>query len=223
MVDLSFPVQGERLAMDHGYPLYGALSRQMPWLHDEASGGGAEAGHGGEESTTRGEAGVFRISGAAAGGGLLQIDRRSRLRLRVAELRLVEAVGLTGALLEVDGHKLRLGPPTVHPLRPAATLKSRLVLIKIAHTVELTPEAFLAAADRQLAVMEIDGEASIPLHKSGPRVGQPQRKVMRIKGAVRVGYPLLVGGLSADDSLRLQEQGLGGRRRMGCGLFLPVR
>jgi len=28
--------------------------------------------------------------------------------------------------------------------------------------------------------------------------------------------------LSADDSIRLQEHGLGGRTRMGCGFFLPT-
>jgi hypothetical protein len=30
-------------------------------------------------------------------------------------------------------------------------------------------------------------------------------------------------GLSAEDSLRLQEVGIGGRRHMGCGVFVPFR
>jgi hypothetical protein len=29
--------------------------------------------------------------------------------------------------------------------------------------------------------------------------------------------------LNAAESLRLQEHGLGGRRKMGCGVFAPVR
>ena len=32
-----------------------------------------------------------------------------------------------------------------------------------------------------------------------------------------------VGGLTAEESICLQERGLGGRRRMGCGLFVPGR
>jgi hypothetical protein len=30
-------------------------------------------------------------------------------------------------------------------------------------------------------------------------------------------------GLSADDSLKLQICGLGGKRTMGCGIFRPAR
>ena len=38
-----------------------------------------------------------------------------------------------------------------------------------------------------------------------------------------MGYAVHIGGLNAAESLRLQEQGLGGRRKMGCGVFVPVR
>ena len=46
---------------------------------------------------------------------------------------------------------------------------------------------------------------------------------MRVKGQVIVGFAVQVKGLSAADSLKLQADGLGGRRRLGCGFFLPVR
>jgi CRISPR/Cas system CSM-associated protein Csm4 (group 5 of RAMP superfamily) len=29
--------------------------------------------------------------------------------------------------------------------------------------------------------------------------------------------------LKAEESIRLQEEGLGGRRRMGCGVFVQMR
>jgi CRISPR-associated protein Cas6 len=35
-----------------------------------------------------------------------------------------------------------------------------------------------------------------------------------------VGYALRVNGLTEEGSIRLQEEGLGGRRRMGCGIFV---
>ena len=38
-----------------------------------------------------------------------------------------------------------------------------------------------------------------------------------------VGYSLVVEGLSAVESMLLQERGLGGRTRMGCGFFMPLR
>ena len=46
--------------------------------------------------------------------------------------------------------------------------------------------------------------------------------MIQIKDKSIVGYALRVVGLTAEESIRLQETGLGGRRRMGCGVFLPI-
>jgi CRISPR-associated protein Cas6 len=54
------------------------------------------------------------------------------------------------------------------------------------------------------------------------RPGQPTRRVIRIKGRRLVGYAVCVTGLTAEESLVVQEQGLGSHRRMGCGIFLPI-
>ena len=40
---------------------------------------------------------------------------------------------------------------------------------------------------------------------------------MRIRDKRVVGYAVLATGLTVEESIRLQEHGLGGRRRMGCG------
>ena len=109
---------------------------------------------------------------------------------------------------------------------------------------DLSPERFLQAAIRQLTDSADDApaasprsdedsstglgfsaqvEASIPLILTGPHAGEPRRRALRIKDQTHVGYSLLVEGLSAEESIRLQEQGLGGRRKLGCGLFLPWR
>ncbi len=45
----------------------------------------------------------------------------------------------------------------------------------------------------------------------------------RIKEVRIVGFALLVEGLRPDESLRLQEVGLGGRRHLGCGVFVPAQ
>ena len=38
-----------------------------------------------------------------------------------------------------------------------------------------------------------------------------------------VGFALRVEELTAEESIRLQEKGIGGRRRFGCGIFVPER
>ena len=50
-----------------------------------------------------------------------------------------------------------------------------------------------------------------------------RRRIVRIKDKSVVGYAVRIAGLNDAESLRLQEHGLGGRRKMGCGVFVPVR
>jgi len=40
-----------------------------------------------------------------------------------------------------------------------------------------------------------------------------------VHGKQVVGYPVLVSELTPEESILLQENGLGGRRKMGCGFF----
>jgi CRISPR-associated protein Cas6 len=47
--------------------------------------------------------------------------------------------------------------------------------------------------------------------------------VVRVTNRRIVGFALRVTALNVDESLRLQAQGLGGRRRMGCGVFVPYK
>ena len=49
------------------------------------------------------------------------------------------------------------------------------------------------------------------------------RRRVTVAGRRIVGYSVRVSGLSAEESLALQEKGLGGKRRMGCGVFRPTR
>ena len=207
MIDLIFPVAGTAIPREHGYGLYGALSRRLPTLH------GA------------GDVGVFPIRGAPAGDGTLRLTDRPALRVRVPADRLPALLPLTGKSIEVDGHDVRIGAPQVAALIPSATLASSFVLIKLAHADErgVTPEHFLAAARRQLNALGIAGEVALPLATTGPHRGEPRRRVLRLKGQAHVGYAVIVEGLTAAESVRLQEAGLGGRRMMGCGLFGPER
>jgi CRISPR-associated endonuclease/helicase Cas3 len=48
-----------------------------------------------------------------------------------------------------------------------------------------------------------------------------QPRWLHIKAGGASGYPVAITGLSEADSLMLQQIGLGGRRRMGCGVMIP--
>ena len=72
---------------------------------------------------------------------------------------------------------------------------------------------------RQLNDLGIQGTASIPMNVEG----ELDRKAIKIKRYSVIGFGLEVANLSEENSLKLQEHGLGGKRLMGCGIFEPMR
>lgn len=191
-VDLAFAVLAtEPIPADHGYHLYGALSRVLPQLHQ--SNGIA----------------VHPILGQQIGNRQLQLTDRSRLVLRADVDQIGQLIALAGKQLDIAGHRVRIGVPQVWTLRAASAVRSRLVTIK--GFLDLDP--FLVAARRQLDELGVSPEAQLRLGK---------RRTLRIREKEVVGYEVRVEGLTADESLTLQERGLGGRRHMGCGVFVAI-
>jgi CRISPR-associated protein Cas6 len=200
VIDLSFVLVGTTFPLDHGYPLFSALCRVVPALHGDR------------------RIGVHPTRGRQTARGLLTLTDRSRLKLRLPSEEIAPFIALAGQSLDLEGHHLRVGIPQVETLTPAANLASRLVTFRHA----LDPTVFEDRVRREFARLEI---AATPQLVPSPRPkweGQPLRRVMRIKDRRVVGYALRVFGLTAEESIRLQEAGLGGRRRMGCGVFVPV-
>jgi CRISPR-associated protein Cas6 len=151
--------------------------------------------------------GVQPIRGVYSGDGALHLTDFSRLILRLPDDQIRTYLKLAGKKLEVDGHSLRVGVPQVRALLPVASLRARLVTIK----GFMDEGLFLAAAKRQLQSLGIAGEVHLG-----------ERRTFRVKEKQVVGFEVAVTGLTAEESLVLQEKGLGGRRRMGCGIFVPM-
>lgn len=212
-VDIGFRLTGREIPADHGYALYGAVSRHVPWTHDPA-----------QEAL-----GIHPINGLLAGNRLLHLTPSSRLTFRLNSDHVRELLPLAGKELDLDGYTLRVGVPTTYTLKPAATLRCRLVTFK--HRMETEP--FLAKAQEELTKLGIKATPAL-IRRSGARSLEGRvepaadrspfiRRTIRIHDKEVVGFAMEVAGLSADESLRLQETGLGGRRKFGCGIFGPVR
>ncbi len=152
--------------------------------------------------------GVQPIRGMYSGNGELQLSDSSRLVLRLPDEEIRSYLKLAGKRLDVDEHPLSVGVPEVRMLLPAARLRARLVTIK----GFLEEADFLEAVQRQLQSLDVTCEATLG-----------QRRTFRVKDKQVVGFEVVVTGLTADDSVRVQEQGLGGRRKMGCGVFVRGR
>jgi CRISPR-associated protein Cas6 len=200
IIDLAFGLRGTEIPLDYGYALFGALCRVVPALHGDR------------------RVGVHPIRGLRLAPRRLTLVPPSRLRLRLPSEQIGTYLALAGKSLDLDGARLAVGIPQVEPLRPAASLASRLVTI--GHLIE--PSAFAASLRRQLAALGVAAEPSFVPSLHPAHAGEPSRRVVRVRGRCIVGYAVQVEGLTAAESLAVQESGLGSRRRFGCGVFVPM-
>lgn len=196
-IELSFSIIGQSLPADHGYGLYSAIAHLAPQVHEREG------------------LSIMTIAGIPDRQGKIFLTERSHLRMRLPYDCVPMVYHLAGKQLSIGSHSIRLGIPQIFMLRPADRLRSRIVTIKN----HQEPESFLAAAQLQLANLGIVGEAIVPLDVEG----KCDRKTIKIKTYSVVGFGLEVSGLSEEDSIKLQILGLGGKHRMGCGVFVPMK
>lgn len=148
--------------------------------------------------------GVHPLAGVSPGDSELYLTRRARLALRLPA-SLGDAAGtLTGSRLDLGG-EVEVGALTQRPLIVAKTLYSSFVTMG-----ESDEQSFMVACREALAVAGIAGQLVCG-------------KARRAAGAQREwrGFSLMLHGLTARDSLRLQRDGLGDERQRGCGIFVP--
>jgi CRISPR-associated protein Cas6 len=146
-------------------------------------------------------AGVHRLNLVGSGGEEPIVSRRTRLALRVPRERAGDAAALAGAELFVAGHRLRVGAARPRELQHHATL--------FAHVVAGGEDelGFMQAVNAELSSLGVQCRAICGL-----------RHVL--EGGRLAGYSLMLDGLSPDQSLTMLETGIGGHRRLGCGLFV---
>ena len=152
-------------------------------------------------------AGVHPIGGVSEGEGELYLSGRSRLILRLSVDRHPAARTLIGQNLRL-GSEVAVGQPTLRRLVPSAVLYSAFVSCGPAEESE-----FMRVCREELAGLGFGNPRLIcgKARRGAPVTGEP--------GELG-GFSLMVHGLNADDSLRLQRTGLGGQRHRGCGIFV---
>lgn len=198
IIDVVFDMQCRCLPVDHAYALSQAIHQVLPWFQDEA------------------QAGLHLIHGAESGNGwyrpdsqesLLYLSRRTKLVLRLPRHRFEAAQMLAGKNLDIAGYSLTLSKASEKPLRQMPVLFARHVLTKPA----LDEEIFLEQAVGQLQTLNIQCRKAL--------CGKSHRLKWQ-EGEIFT-RSLMIAELTPQESIRLQEVGLGEGRKMGCGLFVP--
>jgi CRISPR-associated protein Cas6 len=198
VVDIAYNISCRCLPVDHAYALQQALHGALPWLQDEEL------------------AGMHTIHVAESGNGwmrpdnaddLLYLSRRTKMVLRVPRHRIEEAAALSGRNLDVDGHALEVGKSAIRPLSALTTIFSRYIVAE-----EGADEAaFMQSVAQQLRAMGIRAKKMLCGLEHGIRTPE---HLIRTRS-------LMLADMDVEDSVKLQQQGLGPWRQLGCGLFIP--
>ena len=150
-------------------------------------------------------AGIHPLKLVSGPERLALLSGRTRLILRVNGNRLEALQALAGVELNVAGHALRLGAVHLRVLQSHATLYAYRVA-----AMGVDEPAFMQIMEAELAALAIAGE----------RVCGKRQSVL-VDGFEMATFSMMLHGLVPEQSLRLQEQGLGPHRLLGCGIFVP--
>lgn len=209
-LEVQFSLRGRTLPADRGYALYSAVKQVIQTSEILPNMDNVPA-----------DVRLCSIAGVPDRNGMIYLNRGSRMRLRCPadQVQLWYRL-LQNQVLDIRGHLIRLVQPRLTLPQPSNTLKSRLVTFKLeAIDHAEVPYYFLESCKRGLERLEIDAQALID---STPE-GDLARRTLQVKNKKILGYGVVVEGLSAEDSLKLQWHGLGGRQHFGCGWFYPAR
>ncbi len=190
MIDLQFDLVGVTIPADSALMLSDALLRVLPWLDKEKG------------------AGIQLLKGAETNSGdaTVNINRRTKLFLRVPKIRVADTETLVGHSFKLEGHGLQVGNFKTRAFTPFSNIYAHFV-----DTGSAGEEQFV-----QDVMRELDGHFQL---RCGFICGK-QQTLQGPEGVLR-GYSLMLHDLPPHKSLRLQDEGMGHNRLLGCGIFIP--
>lgn len=150
-------------------------------------------------------AGIHPIHGSDSGTGHLLLNRRTRLVIRIRRERLDKLLDLSGKQINVAGNPLTIGSGKTKALTHHTPLYAHLVT-----TGSQDERAFTQDIMRLLDALTIE-----------TRFLCGKQQTLTTADGVITGYSLMLHGLPVEHAIRVQQLGLGGNRKLGCGIFIP--
>ncbi|WP_089723724.1 type I-MYXAN CRISPR-associated protein Cas6/Cmx6 [Candidatus Thiosymbion oneisti] len=201
IVDVLFSLVCKRLPVDHAYALSAALQQTAPWIAGDDSGVAVHTVH------VAGSQNGWERPGHGTDQYLI-LSKRTKLTIRVPKQHTAALIkDLAGQTLDVAGCPLTIGPGKIRQLSKTTTLLSR----HVASVPDATEAGFLdwaaqALSDQGIRVRKaLCGKMTLLTTPSG---------MLRTRS-------LMLSDLTPEESVRLQQQGLGPHGKLGCGIFIP--
>ncbi len=196
IVDVSFKVDCQKISLDHAYDLYEAINQKIP------------------EINTIDNLAIHSIYGAESGAGWerpkteIYLSKRTRFCIRTPIEYADKFFHLNDQTLNIGKKYLvKLSKPTIKKLIITDTIFCRSVIME---NIE-DEDSFLSDVNSSLSLINI--KVKKMLCGKDHYIKTP-KKILRSKS-------LLITNLEKEDSIKIQELGIGIGKLYGCGIFLP--
>ncbi len=202
VIDLSFKVSCKQIKLDHAWALTDALNELLPWFKDDP------------------QSAIHHIYIPQSGNGwvrsdsfndeLIQLSRRTRLKIRIPIGRKEAVQSITGQTISIDGNDLTFGQCEQHLLSTMTTIVARHVHVPDTDDSE---DAFLNESHKQIKGMGINVRKML--------CGKSHQ--LRTPDGLIKTRSLMIADISPEESISLQENGVGHYYSYGCGIFIPQK
>lgn len=150
-------------------------------------------------------AGIHPVHGADSGTGHLLLNRRTQLVIRAPKERLNDLLDLSGKTINVAGNPLSIGKSKTKALTRHTPLYAHLVTTGNQDERAFTQDIMRLLDDLGIETRFLCGK---------------QQTITTADGKIS-GYSLMLHDLPVEHAIRVQQLGLGGNRKFGCGIFIP--
>jgi CRISPR-associated protein Cas6 len=202
VVDVLFNIACRELPVDHIYHLSQAIRQALPG-HDAHTGLGIHPIH------LAGSQNGWERPDESLGQNLI-LSKRTKLVLRLRKEHQQDIINkLNNTKLDINGFELTIGKAKIKKLSKDSTIFSRSIVCNEQETED--EMQFLKRMQLELAGMGIVIKKALCGKTS--QFKTPEGPVLT--------RSLMLADLSPENSVKLQQSGIGPMRDMGCGLFIP--
>ncbi len=198
IIDVVFKIKCKTIPIHHGQSLAQEIIKYLPWMAEE-QGAAIHQVHVAESAN-----GWIRPTGA---DDIMNVSCRTKLTLRIPSTRFDDLSALVGKTLEVSGHRIEICHYSKKILSKMTTIFARYIDTQ----GEEDESAFLEMVQQELL-------------KKGIRIKKMMSGLIvrhQFEGGERLTRKIMLSDLDVEESVILQEQGIGEGLLQGFGIFLP--
>ena len=196
MAELSFPVNCRELPYDHAYELSSEILNLIPQIKNDKRNS------------------IQTLHGPMSGNGWVRPDseniplsKRAKLIMRINKNQIDDIKDIEGKEIKLFGNSLKIGISKVKNFLIVKDLFCRFVI----SDNKISEDDFLEKIQMELRNFNVNIKKALCGRSMTINFG---KKTVYTRS-------LMIADLSKEESLKLQEEGVGGEKLYGCGIFLP--